>query len=93
MTGTATANRSVLATAIDSSGGAATITLNDGLFDGQRKKITMSDASNSSTVSVTSHETSDPEVFTFAQTTDSLTLEWDAANAFWYTVKNIGVAT
>lgn len=80
-------------TVIDSSAGAVTATLPDGLADGQRKKITMSDASNSSTVSVTSHETSSPEVFTFAQVTDVLILEWDASNEFWWTVKNLGAAT
>ena len=52
-----------------------------------------SDASNSSTLSVTSHETSNPEVFTFDNVNDSLILEWDASNAFWWTVKNLGVAT
>lgn len=41
--------------------------------------------------SVTTHETSSPEVFTFAQTSDVLVLEW--TGALWWTVKNIGVAT
>lgn len=93
LTGTDTASLDVFVTALDSSGGACTITCPDGQFDGQRKKFTMSDATTSSTVSVTSHETSDPEVFTFAQVTDSLILEWDASNAYWWTVKNIGAAT
>ncbi|HEB28578.1 MAG TPA: hypothetical protein ENI05_12530 [Porticoccus sp.] len=92
-TGTFTAAVDKLVTDIDSNGGAVTVTSPDGAFQGQRKVFTMSDASTSSTVSVTSHETSDPEVFTFAQTTDYLILEWSVSQAFWWTVKNIGVAT
>jgi hypothetical protein len=52
----------------------------------------MSDATASSTLSITSHETSSPEVGTFAQTTDYLVLEWSQSQEFWWTVKNIGVA-
>ena len=92
-TGTFTCSVNLQKTVINSSGGAVTATLPDGIEDGQRKKVTMSNATASSTLSVTSHETSDPEVFTFAQTTDVLILEWDSANAYWWTVKNIGVAT
>lgn len=91
-TGTFTAAVDTLVTDIDSNGGAVTCTLPDGVYEGQRKVFTMSDATASSTVSATSHETSDPEVFTFAQTTDYLVLEWSASQAFWWTVKNIGVA-
>jgi hypothetical protein len=80
-------------TDIDSSAGAVTATLPDGVEDRQQKKITMRDATASSTLSITSHETSDPEIFTFAQVTDVLIIEWDAANAIWWTVKNIGAAT
>lgn len=73
---------------LDSSGGAITATLPDGDMTGQRKIIKMSDASTSSTVSVTSHATSSPEVFTFAATTDYLELVWDDTE--WNTVVNRG---
>ena len=53
LTGTATINRYSLAGDIDSSGGAVTATLGDGYFIGQIKTIVMSDASASSTVTVT----------------------------------------
>jgi nitrous oxidase accessory protein NosD len=76
---------------LDSNGGAVTATLPDGVIIGQQKRIGMSDASTSSTVSVSHHVTSDPEVFTFAQTTDYLILEWDGTD--WNTVLNRGVAT
>lgn len=89
-TGTDSANLAIYQQIINSNGGAVTSTLGDGKFVGQRMIFTMSDASNSSTVSVTTHETESPEVFTFAQTTDVLILEW--TGALWWTVKNIGVA-
>jgi hypothetical protein len=93
-TGTFTCSvRGTEITDIDSSGGAVTATLPDGVEDRQQKKITMSNATASSTLSVTSHFTSDPEVFTFAQVTDVLILEWDAANEKWWTVFNNGAAT
>jgi hypothetical protein len=90
-TGTFTASLHIDNTEIDSSAGAVPVTLQNGLRVSQRKTFTMSDASNSSTVSVTTHETSSPEVFTFAQTTDVLVLEW--TGALWWTVKNLGVTT
>lgn len=76
---------------LNSTGGAVTATLGSGLFRGQKKRIGMNNASNPSTLSVTNHETSDPEVFTFAQTTDWLVLEWQGAQ--WITVANSGAAT
>lgn len=74
---------------LDSSGGAITATLPNGNQIGQECLIIMTDASNSSTVSVSNHETSDPEVFTFAQTTDTLLLRWMGSQ--WITVANSGV--
>lgn len=53
-------------TDIDSNGGAVTGTLGDGAFPGQIKVITnFVDASTSSVVSLTNHQTSDPEEATF----------------------------
>jgi hypothetical protein len=91
VTGTVTASLNILATTMDSSGGAVTATLPNGAYRGQRKIFILTVATNPSTLSVTTHETSNPEVFTFDATTDALTLEWDGTR--WWTVKNIGVAT
>lgn len=46
---------------------------------------------NSSTLSVTSHETTSPEDFTFNASTDYLVLEWSGSR--WCTIHNDGVAT
>jgi hypothetical protein len=75
---------------IDSSSNAVDGTLPDGPWIGYRKHIVMTNATNSSTVSVTNHETSDPEVFTFAQVYDYLTLQWMGTE--WKTIENNGVA-
>jgi len=50
---------------LDSTGGAITGSLGSGTVIGQMKLIVMIEASASSTVSVTLHETTDPEVATF----------------------------
>lgn len=76
---------------LDSGGGAIAGILGDGNQVGDIKTITMSDASSASTVSVTHHETSDPEVFTFNNVGDMLVLMWTGAT--WVTVKNYGVGT
>jgi hypothetical protein len=55
------------------------------------KVIGMSDATAASTVSVSHHVTTDPEVFQFAQTTDRLILQWDGID--WVTISNQGVDT
>lgn len=78
-------------TDIDSSGGAVTATLGSGQYIGQQKTIVMSDASTSSTVSVTNHATSDPEVFTFAAVDATLVLMWNGTE--WFTIANSGVTT
>lgn len=71
-------------TLIDSSGGAVTGTLGNGYYRGQEKTIIMTDATNSSTVSVTNHETSDPEVITFAAVDDTARLLWTGTE--WITI-------
>jgi hypothetical protein len=78
-------------TILDSASAATNMTLADGEQIGQRKTFVMKDATNSSTVSVTKHVTSDPEVFTFAQVGDALELIWDGAE--WATLANANAAT
>jgi hypothetical protein len=90
-TGTFTASVIIETTLIDSSGGAVTVTLPNGRYAGQRKVIRMTDATTSSTVSVTNHITSAPEVFTFADANDRLILVWDGVT--WNTLVNNGAAT
>lgn len=77
-------------TLINSSGGAVTATLDDGTRYGQRKMIVMTNATASSTVSVTHHETSDPEVITFAAVDDTAILEWTGTE--WITIKLSGAS-
>lgn len=76
---------------LNSSAGAVTATLPNGGEIGSQKVITMSNSSNSSTVRVTNHETSDPEDFTFDSTEDMLVLMWEGSQ--WITIANSGVAT
>jgi hypothetical protein len=77
-------------TQLDSSGGAITATMPNGTVKGAQKTIIMTDATTSSTVSVSSHITSDPEVFTFAEVNDTLVLIWTSTK--WVTMFNNGVA-
>lgn len=72
-------------TTIDSSGGAVTGTLPDGSYIGQIKTIVMTDATTSSTVSVTNHETNDPEVGTFDAVDEVWVLIWTGTE--WATLK------
>jgi len=65
-----------------------TATLGSGTQTGQFKYIRMTNASVSSSLSVTKHATSNPEVFVFNATRDSLCLQWTGVN--WYTVGNSG---
>jgi hypothetical protein len=74
-----------VATQIDSSGGSIAATLADGSVIGQKKFIVMTDASNSSTVSIAHHATSDPEVATFDAVDEFLELVWTGTE--WETVK------
>ena len=73
---------------IDSTAAAVDATLADGTYVGQEKYFLMTEASNSSTVTVANHETSVPEVFTFDALDESLMLKW--TGAVWST---IGTAT
>ncbi len=87
-TGTYTDSINTRATIIDSSGGAVTVTLGSGTKYGQLKTFIMTDASNSSTVNVTNHETTSPEVFTFSSVNDNVTFEW--MGTFWKTLELSG---
>jgi len=73
-------------TALDSTSTAITATLGDGHYIGQLKTIVMTDASNSSTVSATHHETSDPKVATFDAVDEYWLLVWTGTE--WATVSN-----
>ena len=69
---------------LDSTSNVISATLGDGLYIGQRKIVSMIEASNSSTLSVTNHETSSPEVFTFSAVDQYVILMW--AGTKWVTV-------
>ena len=62
-----------------------TATLPDGFRVGQIKTIVMTDATTASTVSVTHHETSDPEVGTFDAMDETWALMWTGTE--WVTIK------
>lgn len=76
-------------TRLDGTSGVVTATLPDGQYVGQTKTIIAINVDNAVTVSVTHHETTDPEVFTFDTVGDSLYLMWDGTD--WVTIKNKGV--
>ena len=64
-------------TDINSSAGAVTVTLGDGDYPGQLKTFScFVNADNSSTVSVTLHATSDPEVYTVNALDESFQVWW-----------------
>jgi hypothetical protein len=69
---------------IDSSLNAVDATLPSGEYIGQIKTIVMTDASNSSTVSITNHQTSDPEVATFNATDETGVFMWTGTE--WVTI-------
>lgn len=77
-------------TVMDSSAATVNVTLANGEQLGQMKTFVMSEASNSSTITVAQHVTSNPEVFTMAAAGDSLVLMWDGTD--WSTVANNGAA-
>lgn len=77
-------------TLMNSAGAAVNLTLANGETYGQQKIVIMIEASNSSTLTVAQHVTSNPEVFTFAAAGDSLILMWDGTD--WSTVANNGAA-
>lgn len=88
-TGTFTLDGGNPSTIIDSTAGAVTGTLGNGLYAGFMKTIRMSNSSNSSTVSVTNHILANPTVYTFNSTTDLLILVWMGTR--WVTVYSNGV--
>jgi len=71
-------------TTLDSSGGAITGTLGSGSYVGQIKVISMQDATASSTVSITNHQTSDPEVATFDAVDETGVFMWTGTE--WITI-------
>ncbi len=73
---------------LDSTSNAVGGTLGSGSEIGDTKIIVMTEASNSSTVSVTNHETSDPEIITFAAVDDTAVLLWTGTE--WITIKLSG---
>jgi len=64
-------------TLIDSNANAVDGTLADDTVIGRETYLVMTDASNSSTVSIAHHVTSDPEVATFDAVDETLTLKWN----------------
>lgn len=64
-------------TLIDSGTQAVDGTLADDTVIGRETYIVMTEASNSSTVTIASHVTSDPEVATFDAVDETLTLKWN----------------
>ncbi len=71
-------------TSIDSSGGAITGTLGSGQYIGQVKTIVMTEASTSSTISISNHQTSDPEVATFNAVDETGVFMWTGTE--WVTI-------
>jgi hypothetical protein len=71
-------------TIIDSTAGAIVGTLGAGTTPGQIKTITMQNATASSTVSITNHQTSDPEVATFDAVDETGVFMWTGTE--WVTI-------
>jgi len=78
-------------TVIDSSGGGGTLTVPDDSVIGRQTRVYMSDATTSTTLSITNHVTSDPETYTFDDVNDYVVLEW-TADGEYRTVENTAVA-
>lgn len=74
------------ASSIDSTSNAVNATLGSGQAIGTMKVIVMTEASNSSTVSITNHETSDPEVATFDAVDEYWLGMWTGTE--WVTISN-----
>ena len=74
----------------DAKAGPITATLPDGEYKGQRKICLAITSANHTILTVTHHETSDPEIFLFNEAYDYLELVWGGTK--WLTVKNFGVA-
>lgn len=69
---------------IDSTSNAVDGTLGSGTFIGQVKRIVMTNSSNSSTISITNHQTSDPEIATFDAVDEYGVFEWSGTE--WVTI-------
>ncbi len=69
---------------INSSANAVNATLAAGTYIGQIKTIVMVEASNSSTVSIANHQTSDPEVATFDAVDETGVFMWTGTE--WITL-------
>ena len=69
---------------IDSTANAVEATLAAGTYIGQIKTIVMTEASNSSTVSIANHQTADPEVATFDAVDETGVFLWSGTE--WVTI-------
>ena len=66
------------------------LTLGSGTYEGEIKIIMCTTGGGGTTLSVTNHLTTDPEVFTFTVVGQQLWLIWDATNTQWFTALNVG---
>jgi hypothetical protein len=76
-------------TSFDTTSGAMAMTLADGTHIGQTKELTMTVDNGNVTLTIASHKTSSPEIFTFADVGDYLKVVW--CGLVWETVINNGV--
>jgi len=83
-TGSPTLSRYLGTAYINSVGGAITGTLGSGYYIGQTKTIVMTEATTSSTISITNHQTSDPEVATFDAIDETGIFMWTGTE--WITI-------
>lgn len=81
---TGTVTLSPRGTTIQNAVGAITATLGAGEYVGQIKVITMQTTATSSTVSITNHQTSDPEVATFDAVDETGVFMWTSTE--WITI-------
>ena len=84
ITADATALRVYGASKLDSSSNKVDSTLGDGTSIGHIKTIVMTEASNSSTVTIAHHQTSDPEVATFDAVDETGVFMWTGTE--WITL-------
>lgn len=86
----ATLDVTTLSTTFDTTTGAIAATLQNGIVSGQRRTLSLkTDGGTDVTLTVTTHLTSSPEVFTFQDAGDTLVLEWNGSS--WMTIYNNGV--
>ena len=92
LTGDAAPALSVFGTTLlDGNSNAVAATLANGSFIGQMKFVKASSVTNAVTLSVTSHATSNPEVFTFTTINQALLLMWNGSR--WTTVVTVETPT